>query len=305
MANIKTLVQPFASEAVIQAAVDAVNQATPPNIIPAAQVMRDANGKVVEVVVNLPASIAQSDLSNAEDALNGLPDVAKAVAYPKSDIVLSLDTLTPGTVLTSIEGPSGSFNLSTYGNTAQWKAGEAADSYGGTGSCLEFKDLSLERNHSGSLLIPASSVSSSLSDMGAFKLAFKAKAPSGGDNVYMTSSLTVRMGSVIIELSVITHNASLPVNSWNISINDFMTNIFATGGANNVYSSFEISQSIDGVFSVKLNGTVVASHDSGFVKRTNTLSLNAYSNAEGNNSVLTTNLNPSILIDDLSISVLS
>jgi hypothetical protein len=104
MAKIKTTVWPHANGQVdaeiLQAAAAAM-----PNSNPSAEVIRDLNGKVVEVHVNLPDGDAPG-LANAKNAINSNSGVAKASEFPKDIANDDFNSLTPGDVLATMAGPN-------------------------------------------------------------------------------------------------------------------------------------------------------------------------------------------------------
>jgi hypothetical protein len=143
MANIKVLVDAtLASENTVNEILAEASKIAPPR----ATVVRDSNGKVVSVNVGLPINIAEADLKNAAEKINGNRGVATAMSFPISSGATdeSFSSVTPGTAV-PLYGPlplSGSTDISVILNymTTQasvCKFAQPQESYGGTGSAVQ------------------------------------------------------------------------------------------------------------------------------------------------------------------------
>ena len=83
MAKVEFVPEIFASETVIQEAIDAAAAILPNGKEPpSADVQRDAAGKVVKVAINLPYDLAASDLQAATDAIAKNNGVATTIQFP-------------------------------------------------------------------------------------------------------------------------------------------------------------------------------------------------------------------------------
>lgn len=150
MPKIKVTTQNFASDSITDEILSAANSNTPASVTPSAEVIRDSQGKVVAVNVNLPDGIAANDLTNAKNAINANNGVAKAAAFPAGGEVDNFDGLTPNDLLAG----SGQFTDVTVGNTSvtvvpsstdpcELRAADAADSVGAAGSAHEVRDAEI------------------------------------------------------------------------------------------------------------------------------------------------------------------
>lgn len=88
MAKITATVDPSAQsgEMTKEQVLQEANNATNPNVIPSAQTVRDAQGKVVQIIVGLPDSVAAADLETARAAIDSNAGIATgtAIAVPIS-----------------------------------------------------------------------------------------------------------------------------------------------------------------------------------------------------------------------------
>lgn len=148
MGKISVQLDAFASEDAVGQAISAANSATPETVTPfAANILRDANGKLISVDVNLP-SAAQADLDTAMDAINKLPGVSSAKKYPMvfSANFDNLLTAYPNGASIAQHGDlwrlvSGAAPVQVSAIGSKWVAAPAAESFGGTGSALKLVDM--------------------------------------------------------------------------------------------------------------------------------------------------------------------
>ena len=186
MAKISVKVESFAGSNVVNEIVALANANTPSNITPRAEVIRDANGKVIAVDVNLPVGIAHSDLASAQAAIAAHGGVAQSSAYPKGQLD-TLDSLVEGQVYTGQLTLNGGLKVTlandTGNSSSQWQGAAASESKGGTGSALRLVDTSSAFNAAGVGYWDHKSVgnifidptANGLTTIGAFSLEFDVK----------------------------------------------------------------------------------------------------------------------------------
>ena len=159
MAKIKVLIKPGADMGTIcDEILAAAAQGMPGSNPNAAEPVRDGNGKVVSVSVNLPDGDAPG-LQNAADKINQNNGVSKAGPYPFKAADDDFSDFTPGTTFLDLENGPATYNWnggvtpansiqctfpSSNGNVNQLlRAAYANESVGGTGSAfmIQFRDL--------------------------------------------------------------------------------------------------------------------------------------------------------------------
>lgn len=181
----------FAKETTVTQVLNAAATAHPNN---SAEVIRDQNGKVVKVLVNLPDDTPSQGIANATAKINANLGVATCVALPavaQSDF----NNLTPSTdltgttiALTNDAGPDVNCFLSydpNSGSLVKVLAAPAVDSVGGTGSALAFADedtalVSTQHRHTGALQIFAANNGFTGLKRAKVKCAFKCPDTYGG-----------------------------------------------------------------------------------------------------------------------------
>jgi len=275
---------------------------------PAASVIRDANGKVARVDINLPADIAAVDLTAAKVAVQAHPGVASASSFPLGGVLEDFSSLTPGDVLASgavsaavdLAGVASRFVPS---GESELKSAQSADSIGAAGSALELSDKDAASTKApqfaGTHVVIAAD--NSLAGLGAWEWSLKLKMTAllAGDvlkRVRLSGSNF--HGALALEYLPTEHGS----DNWHIR--DFITNtVIDTGVVVTDFVELKIKMGLDGIASFTV-GANTKTRNVGFVPTISRLSFIA-SALERHSTTASRQIAGKLIIDDETVTILS
>lgn len=265
MPKIQSLVHPYATESTVLDLVNAVNKATPSNIIPAAQVIRDASGKLVSVDVNLPVGLAKADLANALLSVQSNPNVVVASSFPL-DLNESFNTnvWTDGQLITQLTSPELKIPLLPTDGGCVFKATTATEGYTGVGRALILKDEASASSGQTDIFggtnrflmkgqMRLDSVNAGLASTGAYSLAFRIKMPSTPSTAPGGKFKIIRLDCIHAghpgEVYFSGNDGTWTMNIATPAMNYVQTTTVATGS----WALLKYNLSSDGVTSLSVN----------------------------------------------------
>jgi hypothetical protein len=139
MAKVTVQVASYKGDEVVQEALDAARSGSGKEPVSATPI-RDASGKVTQVIVGMPYDIAQTDLANATAKINENPGVAIATAFPYA-YTDDWASLNASDLVAYLNAAS---QIGAIENTQSWSdlvASSSADALGAAGHACELKQV--------------------------------------------------------------------------------------------------------------------------------------------------------------------
>jgi len=214
MGQIKIIMTESSTEEDLNNAVMAASAALPDGMAAEpAQQIRDANGKLIEVIIGMPSNATAEDRTAARNAVvSGNPGVATAVSFP---IVLDNDF---DTLLTSNVDVPASLSIddsilsivNSQPTLSKWQGATAAQSVGGIGSALRLTDISTvpATDHFLSGIVKFTGGLNNLTRLRAWELEFDMRLDNAGD-IGLQDRSTIDFPGAFIDIKF---NAALSSN---------------------------------------------------------------------------------------------